>query len=229
MGEDRGEGALWIPPAPAGREGTILKQNKFIHISRASFSSREVPINQTLRVNDREVERAQFAGNAAPRCKEILQHESKRDLVLGKFLFADITHAIALSLLFEYVENFPAAGFRVAVKMSSDRGSLFRCFICDFLRQTKIKRARGASLHTERLFVLAETVAAHGALGSFMRDVVLGDDFPRTGMDAVLASDAHFLVDDDGAFFVFRDRFHRANRRAGGKVAVHAAVARPKR
>src|SRR5215471_7148862 len=48
-------------------------------------------------------------------------------------------------------------------------------------------------------------------------------------MNAVLATDAHVFVDYDRSLIAFRDRLHRADRRAHGKLAVHAAIARPDR
>ena len=48
-------------------------------------------------------------------------------------------------------------------------------------------------------------------------------------MNAVFATDADLLVDDYRAFFILGDRFHRANRRARGELAVHTTVACPER
>src|SRR5262245_24717027 len=48
-------------------------------------------------------------------------------------------------------------------------------------------------------------------------------------MNAVLATDAHVFVDYDRPLIAFRDRLHRAYRAAQGKLAVHAAIARPDR
>ena len=83
-------------------------------------------------------------------------------------------------------------------------------------------------MDTKRLLVFADSIAAHRAFGGFLRNVILGDDFPWTSMNAVFATDADFLVDDYRAFFIFGDRFHRANRGTGGEVAMHTTVACPK-
>lgn len=84
-----------------------------------------------------------------------------------------------------------------------------------------------AGLDTKGLLVFGDSIAAHRAFGRFLRNVILGNDFPWTRMDAVFATDADFLVDDYRAFFIFGDRFHRANRRTGGEVAMHTTVACP--
>src|ERR1044071_8550748 len=46
-------------------------------------------------------------------------------------------------------------------------------------------------------------------------------------MNAVFATDAKLGIDDHRSLFVFGDCFHRTNRGAGGKVAMHTAIARP--
>ena len=77
------------------------------------------------------------------------------------------------------------------------------------------------------MFVLADSVAAHGALAGFACDVIFGDDIPGTGVDAIFATDASLLVDDHRSFFIFCDRFNGTDGGAGRKVTMHAAVAGP--
>ena len=82
-------------------------------------------------------------------------------------------------------------------------------------------------MDAKRLLVFADTITAHGAFAGFLRDLILCDDFPRASVNAVFATDADFLIDDYRAFFILGDRFHRANRRAGGELAMHTPVACP--
>src|SRR5574341_706552 len=146
-----------------------------------------------------------------------------------KLLGAEIAHTVLILTLCQHVDNAASARFLAAVDVTSDRfGLLFR-LIGNFLREPEVKGVYRTCLHTEGLFVLADAIAAHGGLARFAGDVVFGDDFPGTGVDAVLATDARILVDDHRAFFIFRDRFHRTHRGAGGEIAVHAAVSRPQR
>lgn len=77
------------------------------------------------------------------------------------------------------------------------------------------------------MLVFADSVAAHGAFAGFMRDVILRNDIPWTSVNAVFAADADFLIDDYRAFFILGDRFHWANRRTGGELAMHTTVACP--
>ena len=86
-----------------------------------------------------------------------------------------------------------------------------------------------AGLDTKRLLVFADPIAAHGAFAGFVRNVILCNDFPWTSVNAVFATDANFLVDNYRAFFILGDRFHRANRRTGGELAMHTTVARLER
>src|SRR5574341_615558 len=146
-----------------------------------------------------------------------------------KLLGAEVAHTVLLFALFQHVDDAASAGLLAAVDVTTDRfGLLFR-LIGNFFREPEVESVYRTGLHTEGLFVLADAIAAHGALARFAGDIVFGDDFPGTGVDAVLATDAGILIDDHWAFFIFRDRFHRTHRGAGGEVAVHAAVSRPQR
>ena len=106
-------------------------------------------------------------------------------------------------------------------------GGLLLGSVGDLLRQAEVQRPDGAGLHAEGLLVLADPIAAHGALARLAGDVVFRDHIPGAGMDAVLTPDANVGIDDDGAFFVFGDCFDGAHGGAGGEGAMHAAVARP--
>ena len=176
-----------------------------------------------------KVQGAQFAGNPATRGKEILEHQAKRYLMLGEFSLPDIAHAIVLFFFFQHIKNSSAAGFLITVQVAPHG----RCLLCrlvrDFVRQPEIERADRAGLNAEGLLVLAHPVAAHGALRRFIRDVVLGDHAPGTGIDTVFTADTDLRIDDDRPFFVFRDRFDGANGGAGRKLAVHTTVSGPKR
>ena len=149
--------------------------------------------------------------------------------MFGKFLRADVAHAIFLFIFFQHVDDVAAAGFRFTVDITADGGSLLSGFVGNFFGETKVESVHRAGLDAERLLILADPIAAHGALAGFAGDVVLGDDLPWTGMDAVLATDASLFVDDHRAFFVFRNRFHRTNRGTCRKRTMHAAIARPER
>ena len=59
--------------------------------------------------------------------------------------------------------------------------------------------------------------------------MILGDDFPRAGVNAVLAADADIFIDDHRAFFIFCDRFDGADGSASCKRAMHATIACPDR
>src|SRR5206468_10945665 len=149
--------------------------------------------------------------------------------MFGEFLLANIAHTVGFPLFFQDVDNVAAAGFLVAVKITANGFGLLGCSIRNLFAQTEVQSTHGAGLNAERLLVFADAVTTHGALAGFARNVVFGDDFPGAGVNAVLATDADLLVDDDWAFFVFCDRFHRADRGAGGKIAVHSTVPRPER
>ena len=63
---------------------------------------RKVPIDESLGVNDGEIQCPQLARDAAAWSQQILEHETKRYPVLGKFFLADIAYPIFLSGFFKY-------------------------------------------------------------------------------------------------------------------------------
>jgi len=180
-------------------------------------------------MNDRQIERAQFAGDAAARREQIFEHQAKRDFVLREFLRADVAHAVFFFDLFQHINDIAAASFLLAVDVTADRLGLLLGFVGNFFGETEVERADRAGLDAKGLLVFADAIAAHGAFAGFAGDVVLGDDFPRASVDAVFAADANVFVDDHGAFFIFGNCFDGTHRGAGGEVTVHATVARPKR
>ena len=147
----------------------------------------------------------------------------------GESFATDIAHAVTFFFLLQYVKNSSAAGFRVAVEVAPHGRCPLDRPVGHFFRQTEIERVRRAGLNAERLLVLAQAIAAHGALGRLVRDVALRDYAPRASVDAILTTDADLWIDDDRAFLVFGDGFHRADGGAGRKVAVHTTIPRPKR
>jgi hypothetical protein len=76
-------------------------------------------------------------------------------------------------------------------------------FVGDFLGEPEVEGINRTGLDAEGLLVFANAVAAHGAFAGLAGDLVFSDDFPRAGVNAVLAADADILIDDHGAFFVF--------------------------
>ena len=82
-------------------------------------------------------------------------------------------------------------------------------------------------MNTKGLLVFADSIAAHRAFAGFLGNVILGNDFPWTSVNAVLATDTDFLINDYRAFFILGDCFHGANRRTGGELAMHTTVACP--
>lgn len=191
--------------------------------------SREITIDQPFRMNDGQIERAQLALDTATCCEQILQHQAERYLVLRKLLLADIAQPVPILVFFEDVNNVAAAGFFVAVLVTANGFRLLLCFYRNLFRQTEIQRLGRTGLDTEGLLVFADSIAAHGAFGGFVRNVILGNDFPWTSVNAVFATDADFLIDDDRAFFILDDCFDRTNRRTGGELAMHTTVACPQR
>src|SRR5512135_1140963 len=149
--------------------------------------------------------------------------------MLGKFLRADVAHAVLLFALFEDINHVAAAGFVLAVGVAADRFGLFLRFVGNLFGQAEVEGVHRAGLDAEGLLVLADAVAAHGALAGFAGNFILRDHFPWAGMDAVFATDAYVLVDHNRAFFVFGDRFDGADGGAGGEAAMHTTVARPQR
>src|SRR5580765_222662 len=180
-------------------------------------------------MGNREPQRAHLASDAAARREQILEHQAKRDSMLGKFLLADVADGVFFFGLFQHINDIAAAGFFLAVYITADRLGLLLGFIGNFFRETEIERIYRTSLDAERLLVFANAVAAHGALAGFAGDLVFSNHFPGTGVNAVFAADADILVDDHRAFFVFGDRLDRTYGGAGGEGAVHAAIARPQR
>src|SRR6266404_665682 len=180
-------------------------------------------------MGNRQPQRAHLASDAAARREEIFEHQAKRDSVFGKFLLADVAHAVFLFGLFQHINDVAAAGFLLAVGVTTDRFGLLLGFGGNFFGETEVERADRAGLDAKGLLVFADAIAAHGAFAGFAGDVVLGDDFPRASVDAVFAADANVFVDDHRAFFIFGNCFDGTHRGAGGEVTVHATVARPKR
>jgi len=180
-------------------------------------------------MDDSQIESAQLALDTAARCEQIFQHQAERYLVFRKPLLADIAQPVSFLVFFEDVNHVAAAGFFVAVRVTANGFRLLLCLYGNFFRETEIQRLGWAGLDTKWLLVFADSVAAHGAFAGFMRNVILGNDFPWTSVNAVFATDADFLVDDYRAFFILGDRFHRANRRTGGELAMHTTVACPQR
>ena len=180
-------------------------------------------------MDNRKVQGAQFAGDPATGGKEILEHQAKRYLMLGEFSLADITHAIISFFFFQHIKNPSAASFLITVQVAPHGRRLLCGLARDFVRQPEIERGDGAGLHAEGLLVVAHPVAAHGAFRRFMREIVLGDHTPGTGIDTVFTADTDLRVNDDRPFFVFRDSFDGTNGGAGRKLAVHTTVAGPKR
>src|SRR5215469_13761300 len=149
--------------------------------------------------------------------------------MLGEFFLTDMAHAVGFPLILQDINYVASTSFLVTVKITAHRIGLLRRFIGDFFRETEVEGAYRAGLHAEGLLILAKAVAAHRALAGFAGNIILGNHFPGTSMDAVFAADAGLLVDDHGTFFVFCNRLHRTYSGACGKVTVHATVARPKR
>ena len=180
-------------------------------------------------MDDSQIESSQLALDTAARCEQIFQHQAERDLVLWKSLLADIAQPVLFLVFFQDINHVTAAGFFVAVRVTANGFRLLLCLYDNFLRETEIQRLGWAGLDTKWLLVFADSVAAHGAFAGFLRNVILGNDFPWTSVNTVFATDADLLVNYDRAFFILRDRFHRAHRRAGGELAVHTTVACPER
>ena len=178
-------------------------------------------------MNDRQVQGAKLSFDAAARREQILEHETKRNFVLGKSLLADLAHTVGLFFLFQEVDDAAAASFFFPIEVTAYRFGLLARFGRDLFSQTEVERIDRACLNAKGLLVFADPVAAHGAFGGFVTDIAFGDHLPRTGVDAVFAADASFLIDDDRTFFIFCNCLDRADRGAGGKIAMHAAVARP--
>jgi len=178
-------------------------------------------------MDDSQIESAQLALDTAARCEQIFQHQAERYLVLRKPLLADIAQPVSFLGFLEDVNHVAAAGFFVAVRVTANGFRLLLCLYGNLFRETEIQRLRWAGLDTKWLFVLADSVTAHGAFAGFMRDVIIGNDIPWTSVNAVFTTDADFLIDDYGAFFILGDRFHWANRRTGGELAVHTTVSCP--
>ena len=180
-------------------------------------------------MDDRQVKSSQLARNAAARREKILEHQAERNPMLREFRGTDVAHTVLFRTLLEDVNHAAAAGFSFAVSVATHGLGLLPRFVGDLFGETKVERAHRAGLDAEGLFIVADAVAAHGALAGLAGDVVLGDHFPRAGVDAVLAADAGLLVYDHRAFFVFRNCFDGTNGGTGGEVAMHATVARPER
>ena len=179
-------------------------------------------------MDDSQIESSQLALDTAARCEQIFQHQAERYLVLWKLLFSDVAQPVSLLIFFEHINHVSAPSFFLAIRVTAHGFGLLVCFRGNLFGQTEIQRLGWAGLDTKRLLIFADPVAAHGAFAGFLGNVILGDDFPWTSVNTVFATDADLLVNDYGAFFILGDRFHRANRRAGGELAMHTTVACPK-
>ena len=60
--------------------------------------------------------------------------------MLGKFLLADVAHAVFLFAFFEHVDDVAAAGFFLAVDVTADRLGLLLGFVGNFFGETEIER-----------------------------------------------------------------------------------------
>src|SRR4029077_14932306 len=99
-------------------EGIKSKKESCIETSSVFCSSGKIPIDQPLWVNDSQIQRAQLAGYAAARRKEILEHQAQGNPVLGEFFLTHIAYAVGFLLLLQNVDNVAAASFFVTVKIT---------------------------------------------------------------------------------------------------------------
>src|SRR5262245_26617298 len=100
---------------------------KSVEVSAATLS-REIPIDQPLRMNDRQPQGAQFTRDAAARREQVFEHQAKRNLMLGKLLRADAADAVFYFAFREHIDDAAAASFPVAVGIAADRLGLLAGF-----------------------------------------------------------------------------------------------------